>query len=243
MLGSKLYILSRSREVQLKSMNKPCKQMGPVCTNTNVYKNGDQGWYKRKVEDRALGLGKVSFQGGKISIVRYGMTYVLDSTNKIVRKGCEFNKKKVCGEQVTTFDAEAAKTKAPNKKVTIKVDPKSIINDGKETTSRDEVDNPERLVVDQENEPLETLADFKQETLLSDRNAEESNSPDVASNLSTEAKMRQFSELVESTVVTKGWKIQQKEDYVIKLDDNYETNEKRSAEILIIISMSVERIV
>ena len=45
-------------------------------------------------------------------------------------------------------------------------------------------------MVNQENEPLETLADFKQETLLSDRNAEESNSPDVASNLSTEAKMR-----------------------------------------------------
>ena len=72
-------------------------------------------------------------------------------------------------------------------------------------------------MVNQENEPLETLADFKQETLLSDRNAEESNSPDVASNLSTEAKMRQFSELDETTVVTKDWKIQQ------KLDDNYET--------------------
>ena len=129
-------------------MNKPCKQMGPVCTNTNVYKNGDQGWYKRKVEDRALGLGKVSFQGGKISIVRYGMTYVLDSTNKIVRKGCEFNQKKVCGEQVTAVDAEADNTKAPIQKITIKVDPNPIIevnddvdDDCKEAAIREEIDN------------------------------------------------------------------------------------------------------
>ena len=54
-------------------------------------------------------------------------------------------------------DAEAAKTKAPTKKDRA-VDPKPIIDDGKETASTEEVNNPEHVVVDQEKEPLDPLA-------------------------------------------------------------------------------------
>jgi hypothetical protein len=116
-----------------------------ICTNNTVYKNGDQVWYKRKEGDRALGPGKVVFQDGKIIFVRHGMTYVRVSANRIVKKGCEFNQKKVGVEQETAVDAEVAKTKAPTKKATRKVDPKPIIevddyidDDGEEAASEEE---------------------------------------------------------------------------------------------------------
>ena len=78
------------------------KQMGQVCNNETIHKNGDQVWYKRK-------------------------------------------------------DAEAAKMKALTKKDSA-VYSKPIIDDGKETASTEEVNNPEHVVVDQEKEPLDPLA-------------------------------------------------------------------------------------
>ena len=104
-------------------------------------------------------------------------------------------------------DAEAAKTKAPTKKDSA-VNPKPIIGNEKETAGTEEVDNPEHLMVDQENEPLEPM---------------ESDSLDVPSIPSVEAEERQVSELDETTVVFKDGKIQLKKDYVIKFDDNDET--------------------
>ena len=105
-------------------MNKLHKQN---CTNNTVYGNVDQVWYKRREVGRDLEPGKVVLQYEKVIVERHEMTYVL------VKKCCKFNLKNVGGEQVTTFDAEAAKTKAPIKKVNNDVD-----DDCKETARRDE---------------------------------------------------------------------------------------------------------
>ena len=167
-----------------------------------------------------MGPGKVLFQDGKIIFVRHGMTYVRVSANRIVKKGCEFNQKKVCGERETAVDAEAAKTKAPIKKANSKVDPKPIIevddyidDDGEEAANREEADNLEHLVEDQENEPFELdiqdeplAVSQQEETLPSDRSIEEPTSLDVANNPSGEVGERQIGELDESTVVTKDGK-------------------------------------
>ena len=117
--------------------------------------------------------GKVVLQDEKVIVERHEMTYVL------VKKCCEFNLKNVGGERVTTFDAEAAKTKAPIKKVNNDVD-----DDCKETASRDE-----------------SLAVSKQEETL----PEESNNPYVVNNRSSEAEETKVSELDETTVAINDW--------------------------------------
>ena len=61
-------------------------------SNEEQYSHGDIVYYKRDGKDRWLGPGKVIFQDGKIIFVRHGPTFVRVSANRLMKKGCEFNK-------------------------------------------------------------------------------------------------------------------------------------------------------
>ena len=64
-----------------------------VRTNEQTFENGDIVYYRRDMEDKWLGQGKVVFQDGKVIFVRQGAYFVRVSANRILKAGEELARK------------------------------------------------------------------------------------------------------------------------------------------------------
>ena len=116
-----------------------------ICTNNTVYENGDIVWYRRR--NKWMGPGKVVFQDGKVIFVRHGAVLVRVSANRIIRKGEEYTKDNIEGENIDNEKDNTVVSGSSNQDGVVNQElDDSLDND--ETADDDRVDDVEDQVID-----------------------------------------------------------------------------------------------
>ena len=113
-----------------------------ICTNNTVYENGDIVWYRRR--NKWMGPGKVVFQDGKVIFVRHGAVLVRVSANRIVRKGEEYVKENIEGENIDNEKENTVASDSRNQ-ARVTIDDNLDIDEGSDD---DKVDDLENQVID-----------------------------------------------------------------------------------------------